>query len=129
MLPRDDDLEEDLWVEAEDDRDLPLSLGFPNFFLGPNFPNLPLLGVGFLVPDLGLASPLDEFLEPWSVAGAAGPSIFLRLSATLASSCLRSTYFFAAFKRKPYDLSTVPTSARWYMLRSCSRSLDFDICL
>jgi hypothetical protein len=120
VLPRDDDLEDDLWDEFEDERDLPFPLDFPDFFLLPNLPNFPLLGVGFLVPDLGLASPLDGFLEPclelclelWSVAGAAGPCMFLRLSATLASSCLRSTYFFAAFKRKPYDLSTLPTSAR-----------------
>ena len=135
VLPRDEDLDDEDFRDDTDDDDLdrplscPLSLNVPNFFLLPNFDGLPRLGVGFLLPPLGLNSPLDGFLFAPSVAGAAGPCILLRLSSTFAPSCLRAIYFFAAFNRKAYDLSFVPTSARWYMLRSCSRSLDLEICL
>ena len=118
VLPRDEDLDDDDFLDDTDDDDLdrplslPLSLNCPKVFFLPNFDGPPRLGVGFLLPPLGLESPLDGFLFAPSVAGAAGPCILLRLSSSFASSCLRSMYFFAALIRKAYDLSLVPTSAR-----------------
>ena len=118
VRPRDEDLDDDDFLDDTEDDDLdrplsfPLSLNFPKVFFLPNFDGPPRLGVGFLLPPLGLESPLDGFRLAPSVAGAAGPCILLRLSSTFASSCLRSMYVFAALNRKAYDLSLVPTSAR-----------------
>ena len=118
VLPLDDDFEEDLWEVAEDDdRDRPLSLPLSLYLLKgfrvPNLPVLPRLGVGLLAPPFDLESPLEGLILELSAAGAAGPCMLLLLSSTLASSCLRSMYFLAALRRYAYDLSGVPSSARW----------------
>ena len=104
VLPLDDDLEEDLWELADDDdRDRPLSLPLSLYLLNglrfPNLPDLPRLGLGFLLPPFDLESPLDGFLLEPSAAGAASPCMLLLLSSTFASSCFRSMYFLAALSR------------------------------
>ena len=106
VLPRDEDLDDVDFLDdtEDDDPDRPLSfslsLNFPKGFFLPNLVGPPRPGVGFLLPLLGLESPLGGLRLAPSAAGAAGPCILLRLSSTFASSCLRSMYFFAAFNRK-----------------------------